>query len=589
MASITKLTLQNFFKHAKRYPGSICIIGTGLILTTTFDVYKPLLYRDLIDTLAAPGDNAWGLRVLVTKILLLGLCNQIVWRAMGFSNSNFQPRVMADLLQSSFGAILNHSMSFFADTHVGSIVNRIRRYPSSFESVDDQLKWNIGRTVLRCLCVFYVLWGSYRLFAYCLVVWVVVYVTAIILFTRYKMQFDFASATQDTKTTGFIADTVGNIAAVKSFAAEEAEQVAFTALTNKSFELRRYAWRLGQWAELFQGLSMVVLEAVFFYIAVARKDALGLTVGDFAFLQTCLVLVFDYLWDFGRYIRQMFESLANANELTEMLELPYSVTDVHGAHPLQVTAGGIEFHEVTFQYEPTATPTLSDFSLIVPPGRKVALVGESGAGKTTIAKLLLRFMNVTSGEIRIDGVSIAGVTQKSIRQAVAVVSQDPNLFHRSLAENIRYGRPGATDDEVEAAAKAAHCHEFISCLPEGYRTLVGERGIKLSGGQRQRIAIARAILKNSSIVFLDEATSALDSSSEALIQDALHELMQGRTLLVIAHRLSTIKEMDEIVVLHEGRIVERGTHEELIQLQGGHYRVLWEKQSGGFVAAKSSK
>jgi ATP-binding cassette subfamily B protein len=324
-----------------------------------------------------------------------------------------------------------------------------------------------------------------------------------------------------------------------------------------------------------------------FYVAIHNRKKLGLTVGDFALLQAYLVQVFDYLWDFGRYIRQTFESLANANELTEMLEKPIEVLDSPSAEQLVVHSGEIDFRNVNFAYDGGERLTLSNFNLSVPSGMRIALVGESGAGKSTIAKLLLRFADVTSGGIYIDGMNIANVTQQSLRESIAVVSQDTALFHRTLLENIRYGRPEATDEEVIAAAKAAHCHEFISRLPLGYNTLVGERGVKLSGGERQRIAIARAILKNSQIVFLDEATSALDSESEALIQDALAHLMAGKTLLVIAHRLSTIKEMDTIMVLSDGQVVESGSHDELLQVQGGRYRALWTKQSGGFIAAAS--
>jgi ATP-binding cassette subfamily B protein len=270
-----------------------------------------------------------------------------------------------------------------------------------------------------------------------------------------------------------------------------------------------------------------------------------------------------------------------------MLEKPIEVLDSPSAEQLVVHSGEIDFRNVNFAYDGGERLTLSNFNLSVPSGMRIALVGESGAGKSTIAKLLLRFADVTSGGIYIDGMNIANVTQQSLRESIAVVSQDTALFHRTLLENIRYGRPEATDEEVIAAAKAAHCHEFITRLPLGYNTLVGERGVKLSGGERQRIAIARAILKNSQIVFLDEATSALDSESEALIQDALAHLMAGKTLLVIAHRLSTIKEMDTIMVLSDGQVVESGSHDELLQVQGGRYRALWTKQSGGFIAAAS--
>lgn len=587
MASMTRQTFRIFIRHAVRYPRSIVLISIGIVITTVADIYKPILYRNLLNGVAGTETGDGSLLWLVTQIGLLGLFTQIVWRGMGFSNSNFQPRVMADLLTSSYERILRHSMRFFSDNYVGSIVNRIRRYPNSFETIDDQFKWNISRTVLRCIFVIAVLWSRFPIFAYIVLTWSLIYVVFTTAFSKYKMKYDIASADQDTRVTGFIADTIGNMSAIKAFAAEARELGSFVGHADKSFQLRRYAWRLGQWAELFQGVSMVVLEAIMFYVAVHNRTKLGLTVGDFALLQAYLVQVFDYLWDFGRYIRQTFEGLANANELTEMLEKPIEVVDAPGAGQLVVHRGEIDFRNVNFAYDGSQRLTLKDFNLHVPSGMRIALVGESGAGKSTIARLLLRFADVTSGGIYIDGMNISGVTQQSLRESIAVVSQDTALFHRTLLENIRYGRPEATDEEVIVAAKAAHCHEFISRLPFGYNTLVGERGVKLSGGERQRIAIARAILKDSQIVFLDEATSALDSESEALIQDALAHLMAGKTLLVIAHRLSTIREMDTIMVLSDGQVVESGSHDELLQVEGGRYRALWTKQSGGFIAAAS--
>jgi ABC-type multidrug transport system fused ATPase/permease subunit len=282
-------------------------------------------------------------------------------------------------------------------------------------------------------------------------------------------------------------------------------------------------------------------------------------------------------------MRRCYDAIADASEMIGIIKMPHDIQDAPNAQKLIVRSGEIVFDHMGFAY-PNGQTALEHFDLTVRGGEKLAFVGPSGAGKTTITKLLLRFYDVTEGAILIDGQDVRSVTQDSLRDAIAFVPQEPILFHRSLMENIRYGRRGASDEEVMLAAAQAHCHEFISTFSEGYATLVGERGVKLSGGERQRVAIARAILKNAPILVLDEATSSLDSESEALIQDALQTLMKGKTVIVIAHRLSTIMKMDRIVVIEDGKIAAEGTHRELLEQSGGLYRKLWSIQAGGFQA-----
>jgi ATP-binding cassette subfamily B protein len=288
------------------------------------------------------------------------------------------------------------------------------------------------------------------------------------------------------------------------------------------------------------------------------------------------------VWNFGKNIRRIYESLSDAEEMTQILVTPHEIVDIPGAKKLKVTEGKMEFQKVLFNYNETRS-VLKNFNLVIASHQRLAIIGPSGAGKTTIVKLLFRMHDVTGGKICIDGQDISRVTQESLWANISLVPQDPILFHRTLMENIRYGRFNATDKEVIRAAKLAHCHEFIMSSHDGYNTYVGERGIKLSGGERQRVAIARAILRDAPILVLDEATSSLDSESEHLIQDALEKLMKHKTVIVIAHRLSTIRQMDRIVVVDKGGIIEDGGHSDLTQKKEGMYKKLRQFQAGGFI------
>ncbi|MDP2598200.1 MAG: ATP-binding cassette domain-containing protein, partial [Candidatus Liptonbacteria bacterium] len=318
-----------------------------------------------------------------------------------------------------------------------------------------------------------------------------------------------------------------------------------------------------------------------FYAAINYWQQSVVTLGTFVLIQLYIIGLGSRLWNFSQIIRDFYGSYADAVEMVEIMKLPHEIKDVLGAKVLKVSAGEVVFKDMSFSFNSTRE-VLKKINLSIRTGEKVALVGPSGAGKTTVVRLLMRFYDVTKGAIMVDGQNIREVTLKSLRDAISLVPQDPLLFHRTIMENIRYGKPSATDADVMRAATLAHCDEFIQDLPKKYETYVGERGIKLSGGERQRVAIARAILKNSPILVLDEATSSLDSHSESLIQDALDTLMEKKTVIVIAHRLSTIKKMDRILVMEDGAIIEEGTHRDLARLKRGLYAKLWKLQAGGF-------
>jgi ATP-binding cassette subfamily B protein len=398
------------------------------------------------------------------------------------------------------------------------------------------------------------------------------------------MHYDRALADAESDRTAKLADTITNVSTVRSFAGESTESKIFHQETERN---KRVHWRLLRFVAVNEmisqfGTSMItILAFVGGLIVITVFDA---PLGALFLSINYTMALSRRLWESNRVVRNVNRSLGDSATLTEILDLEPEIRDVANPIDAQVHRGDIKFNDVTFSYPESVVnkPLFDKLSLRIKPGEKIGLVGHSGGGKTTITQLLLRSMDIQGGAITLDGHDIAQMRQQDVRRSIASVPQESILFHRTLAENIAYGKPGASQQEIEAVAKMAHAHEFIESLPDGYKTLVGERGVKLSGGQRQRVAIARAMLKNAPILVLDEATSALDSESEALIQDALWKLMEGRTAIVIAHRLSTIQKMDRIIVLDKGIIAEEGTHKELLR-QNGIYANLWGHQSGGFL------
>jgi ABC-type multidrug transport system fused ATPase/permease subunit len=399
------------------------------------------------------------------------------------------------------------------------------------------------------------------------------------------MKYDIQVSSTDSYVTGVLSDNITNHNAITLFTTYEKETNNFKEITNDQAEKTRFSWNLGQLTDAVQIVLISVVEFLaFYYTTIFWSKGLA-TIGTFVLIQVYIIALAQRLWGLNRIVRGIYESLADSREMVEILLTPHEVKDVIKAKDLKIVSGEISLKNVGFNFNETRE-VLKDINLKISAGEKIAFIGPSGAGKTTLIRLILRLYDLSSGHIEIDNQDISRVTQRSLHSQISLVPQDPILFHRTLLENIRYGRENASDEEVFRAAKLAHCNEFIDSLPLKYDTFVGERGIKLSGGERQRIAIARAILKNAPILILDEATSSLDSESEMLIQNALENLMKGKTVIVIAHRLSTIKKMDRIVVIAEGRITEEGTHGDLINSKSSLYNKLWTIQSGGFISDK---
>lgn len=585
MKNNTRLTMRYYWRHMKRYPLSGLVMFFATIGASAVSIVVPLYLKRFFDLLSQTGDRGVLIPALVgTLIIVAGweLVGWFLWRFSTYSASYFQAKVLADLAGTCFAYIHRHSFAFFNNSFVGSLVKKVNRFVRSFEAIADRIVFNVLQLVVQVILILIVVTRRNLYLGLGLLAWVAVFLVFNWLFVKYKLPFDIKRSHADSRSSAILADTFTNQVNVKLFNGYAGEIANFLKATKELCNLRRLTWNLGNTFEAVQGFLTIILEIGLFYFPIRLWQEGLFTVGDFVLIQSYVITLIMRVWDFGRVAQHVYEDLADAEEMTEILEKEHEIQDAMGAKNLVVKKRAVDFADVTFNYQETRN-ILSHFNLRVVGNEKVALVGPSGAGKSTIVRLLLRLYDVSGGKILIDGQNIAKVKLRSLWENTSLVPQDPILFHRSLKENIRYGRPEAGDKEVIRAAKLAHCHEFISEFPNGYETYVGERGVKLSGGERQRVAIARAILRDAPILILDEATSSLDSESERLIQDALNVLMKNKTVIVIAHRLSTIMKMDRIVVIDKGGIVEEGTHQDLTKKKDGIYQKLWKIQAGGFI------
>ncbi len=580
-----KQTALTYLKHIKAYRLGMAGLIAAVTLGTISRNIPALYYKKFFDVLAEPGLSLAAARdVLVHILVIIGvisLANWLIQRIVDILSTRLETGITVDLYVTCFSVLHRHSFAFFNNNFVGSLVKRVNRFVGAFSLIMDQMFFTLIPLLVNIIMVSVVLSRRAAVLGVVIVVWVVVFLAINWWLSRLKSRYDIAHNEADSKVSGHLADTVTNNANVKLFNGLRHETDTFKGLLIKARNLQRIRWDLNSVFEAVQGLLVIGLELGIFYGAIRLWQEGRLTTGDFVLIQAYVITLVNEIWGFGRVIRRLSEAMADASEMTAVMLTPYEIQDAPNAGALSVTQGSVQFKNVTFNYSGKRS-MFENLSLDIKPGEKVALVGPSGSGKSTLIKLLLRMYDINDGSIIIDGQDIKDVTQESLWNMVSLVPQDPVLFHRTIMENIRYGRPNASDDEVIAAAKAAHCHEFITRLPDGYSTVAGERGLKLSGGERQRIAIARAILRNAPILVLDEATSSLDSESEHLIQDALDHVMDGKTVIVIAHRLSTIMQMDRIVVLKNGKLLEDGTHADLTK-RGGLYADLWKLQAGGFI------
>lgn len=552
-------------------------------------VFVPIETKRLIDVITTQQPSPESALTIAKIILLmvgLRLFGGLFYRSSGYMSSRLVPRIMAQLEETGLRGILAQTQAFFTDQHTGSLVRRIGRLSDAYNRVHSTFYWNILGALAVTTTIVVELLLTRPAAAGLIVVWIILIAIGNMFITKWKTPADQERSRAQSAAQGLLADIVSNAATVKLFAQEAPESRAFHRGLQERVNAETVAWNRSEHGLTGTDVASALLNGGLLFFALWWWEKGQVTVGDFVLLQSFVVMLVDQLMFIGFAYRDMIEALANASEIVGILKSQVDIRDVKGAKPLRVPTGSIEFSHMTFGYGDTRV--LSDFSLAIAPQEKIALIGPSGAGKSTVVKLLLHFYEARDGKIRIDGQDISKVTQQSLRAQISLVPQDPSLFHRSLKENIAYGRSNVSLKDVIQAAKKAHCHDFIAKLPQGYDTLVGERGVKLSGGERQRIAIARAILADTPILILDEATSSLDSESEQLIQQALKTLMKNKTVIVIAHRLSTVMGMDRIVVMEHGRLADTGTHDELFT-KIGTYQKLWNIQVGGFQAEYAPK
>jgi ATP-binding cassette subfamily B protein len=562
----------------------VFLVFVGISAGNVVRVIQPLFYKEFFDVLttAQPSTDAPILISILMQILFLLTLSWVLLRSSNYLMNKVQPYAMARLKQRAFEHLIQHSINFFANNFVGSMVARVGRFTSAFERITDVIAFNLMPLIVTTIGAIIATLFITPFFALVITAWVVLFLILNYVYAKLLLKHNLEMSELDSKSSGTLADIVSNHGTVTLFSAFKREYERYRKITQIHAEKQRFVWTSNSHIDTVLMLLLIVVEFALFYYSIKFWEQGLLTVGTFVLLQIYVIQIANRQMDFGRVVRAAYETQAAATEMLEIVKLPHEIHDTPGAKPLIVSEGKIELQNVGFNFYKTRE-VFKDFSLTIRGGEKVAFVGPSGAGKTTLVRLILRLYDTTEGHILIDGQNIQQVTQESLRESIAFVPQDPVLFHRTLMENIRYGQPKASDEEVINAAQKAHCHEFIDILPEKYNTYVGERGVKLSGGERQRVAIARAILKNAPILVLDEATSSLDSESEVFIQDALDVLMQKKTVIVIAHRLSTIRKMDRIIVLANGKIIEDGAHNALLKNSQSIYKKLWELQAGGFI------
>jgi len=556
---------------------------TGAI---TLDLSAPIYFKHIANGLAGPYSDAIRDDLLNTLKIIAFIYGGIwlSWRLLEIAIVPLDGGGVNLLEKRCFDVLKKQKYAFFENSFSGSLIKQANRFSRSFEIIMDWFLFQFFMNILAVTISFVIFYRQQPEFAFYFLIWVVVFVSWNIAYSIWKLRFDKAVSEGDSKVGGAYSDAISNIFIVKTFAMEASEQAHINKTSDTVYKRKKLAWGLMFLSFAVQGLMTFGIELLLIYLMIGKWQTGQFQVGEFVLFQSVMIMLIQRLWEFGRNFRNFFTALADASEMADVFRQTELEIDNSDARALTISDGEIRFNNIGFSYYPSnpQQPKLFDnFSLHIKAGEKVALVGQSGSGKSSLTKLLFRFLDPQQGSVCFDGIDARAFTFSSLRKQISMVPQQPELFHRSVRDNIALDAD-ITEEQLIDAARKSHSLEFIDKLPNKFDTLVGERGIKLSGGEKQRIAIARAFLEDAPIVVLDEATSALDSLTEKQIQVAIFELIKDKTAIVIAHRLSTILSMDRIVVLENGSIIEQGTHQQLLDKKGRYY-AMWQHQSGDFI------
>lgn len=572
-----------YVRYWRRYPW---LTAAGLVFSLILALQNtivPLLVALALGQLIR--DHVLNVALIVTAgglqflLVLLGYLLDTKWLVI------LHDKVSKQLYQDGFNYLVYQDYSFFADRFSGSLVTQSTRIAKAYSTFHDTIFFDLLPQVIAALIALSIMtYYSPPIGLAATLLWLLS-IAMVVRFALLRLPMRRRAVAKESEQIGELADTITNALTLKTFAAEKREIKRYDHINNVRGDLTLRSWQRAIRNAWIMEAVCALLQIIVFVGGLLAVSHQHLQIATFLLFQVYIIRIIENIRRSSMIVRQLEVVSGDGQEMAELLSQPPLIKDSTNPEPSLISKGFIKFENVKFQY-PDASNTnqqlFSNFDMHIKSGEKIGLVGPSGGGKTTITRLLLRFLDIQSGAITIDGQDISNISQQDLRQAIAYVPQEPLLFHRSIKDNIRYGKPDASDEEVAQAASKAYANDFIKRLPDGYDTLVGERGVKLSGGQRQRVAIARAMLVNAPILVLDEATSALDSDSERLIQKGLWELMKGKTAVVIAHRLSTINHMDRIAVLEAGKIIEEGKHAALLK-RDGLYAKLWKHQSGGFL------
>lgn len=586
--NINTLTLKLFWSHIRNYKRLWIPLLFGVpVAVLLMEFFQPYLASRVLEGISTQNYDPNNLLGSFSTELILYAISVFVsgvaaWRFNVWLVWQLDLNVSRDISNQVFKHLMKMSSNFHANSFGGSLVSQTNKLVGAYMRLLDSTVFSLYTLIIAMTATMVILAPRVPIYAGALLLLSIVYIIGTIYFSKGVRDANRKEAAAQSKGTGNLADSITNVMAVKSFAASKHEEKRYWKTISATRAAGLESMRATTKRETYSSVVTSTIGIVALLVAVLGVQYFEANIGTLFLIVSYTGSLGSRLWEFQNVLRQYNRAFGDASNMVSILQIEPDVKDAANPEKVRINRGLIELKDVGFQHDGGKEALFNSLNLRIKPGEKIGLVGHSGSGKTTLTKLLLRFSDIDSGEILIDGQNITHITQDDLRRHISYVPQEPLLFHRSLSENIAYGNPKASQAEIEAISRKANTHDFIKDLPDGYKTLVGERGVKLSGGQRQRVAIARAMLKNAPILVLDEATSALDSESEALIQDALWKLMEGRTAIVIAHRLSTIQKMDRIVVMDNGNIIEEGSHKELIR-KNGKYAELWNRQSGGFI------